>query len=408
VEKNKFEVILVVNYPENSKPKITEYKDGNKSGEHFDRTVELAQKFNNKLNLHIVEQDFPRLVKVEENDKDLISDKAKFNSELKEIDGQPQEFIRVAGVGIASKLGMDIAANRQINNPGVIVRLGADTIFDKNFVREMISSFSNKKTKACRGNIGVIVNNTVYDEDKLIILDDAELSQIRNLANTAYEYSKKKVDFNNLIEHKRELLMCGTREKISKSDKQKEGPWAIDSKLYTLIGGMNIRTCGEDWELGNQVTKVGAPYLKGDSLKNLKVYITTRIEKPRANGGMTGELWSGYEKIFKNKEILVKDPLLEKLSAEIRLWFESIKIGKEYNDNFLKEQWGEEWTQIKGFIVNQKCTDFDSCRDLLTGYINDNKKLKVKLEKFHKQISLKEASKKIEEYIGEIQIGNFK
>ena len=110
-----FEVIVVNNYQEGKKPHVNDYDGaGKKIGEHEDKTTELVKEFakNAKLKVQVVEQAFPEQIK---------------------------------GVGIASKLGMDSALKRQEKSPQIIGYYGADTIFDKNWVKGVLDGFQEKK-----------------------------------------------------------------------------------------------------------------------------------------------------------------------------------------------------------------------------------------------------------------------
>ena len=69
IDPKSFEVILVVNYPTDKKPNINDYdEDGHLSGQHPDRTYEIANEFSTRhpdFRLRVIEQNFPAEVEGE-------------------------------------------------------------------------------------------------------------------------------------------------------------------------------------------------------------------------------------------------------------------------------------------------------------------------------------------------------
>jgi len=262
VDPDEFEVLVVANYPKNKKPTINEYDEkGLKTGEHLDRTKEMVEEYNkkSKIKILVVEQDFPEFYT---NEK-----------------GQQE---KLAGVGIATKLGMDIALMRQQGNPQVIGYYGADTIFNQNWVKECLSGYAAEDVDAVRGKQeGTKIDNRVEDEHGLHILTKENLGKITEFEGRRYRYYHKLKSIIN-----KEAVANGKDIK-----KQAHGVATQTAGMYAHIGGMNIKTGGEDIANAQTISE------SGKITDNNKMLATAvgRIEKPRTVGGSyTRGLWDMY------------------------------------------------------------------------------------------------------------------
>lgn len=288
INPDEFEVLVVANYPKNKKPSINEYDErGIKIGEHPDKTKELVEEFNkkSKIKILVIEQDFPEFYT---NEK-----------------GQWKKF---AGVGIATKLGMDIALMRQQNNPQVVGYYGADTIFNPSWVEECLNGYNIEGVDAVRGKQeGTKIDNRVEDENGLHILTEKEIDRVTNFEGRRYRYYHK---LKNAIN--KEAVAKGKDIK-----KQAHGVATQTAGMYAHIGGMNVKTGGEDIANAQTISE------GGKIVDNNRMLATAvgRIEEPRTEGGSyTRGLWNMYRafqygeengdgfSIDSNGDLLVYDP----------------------------------------------------------------------------------------------------
>jgi hypothetical protein len=268
-----FEVIVVNNYPEGQKPRINDYDEaGRKIGEHEDRTTEAVQEFaaHSSLRVLVVEQVFPK---------------------------------GIAGVGVASKLGMDLALKRQQNNPRIIGYYGADNAFGESWIRGVLDGFSHPDVDGVRGIAKWSTpDNRIEDEFGLHVLTPAELATISELQRQRSEYNMRLRRLENL-----------QREGSGRNHKQLDGLPTLTAGMYAKIGGMNPQLCGEDWGLAQDVADQGRIYWN----QNMRTMALARIEKPRVQGGSYTEgLWTMFRAyhygegdfLDKDKNLLVEDP----------------------------------------------------------------------------------------------------
>jgi hypothetical protein len=267
-----FEVLVVDNYPEGQKPHLNDYDQaGHKVGEHEDRTTEIVQEFaaHSKCRVLVVEQGFPK---------------------------------DVAGVGIASKLGMDLALKRQQNNPRVIGYYGADNVFGELWVKGVLDGFCVADTDGVRGiaKWGK-PDNKVEDEFGLHVLAPEDLARISELQRQQLEYIMRMGRILNT-----------QREGAGKSQKQLAGLPALTAGMYAKIGGMNRKSGGEDWALAQDVADQGHIYWN----ESMRTTALTRIEEPRSGRSVTAGLWTMFrayrygegDLLDEDKNLLVEDP----------------------------------------------------------------------------------------------------
>jgi glycosyltransferase involved in cell wall biosynthesis len=284
IDPAEFEVLVVANYPTSEKPSINEYDEsGTKIGKHPDRTKEIADRFSQKTRIKIlvIEQDFP-------------------NYQPNKT-GEQEKF---AGVGIATKLGLDLALIRQRNNPQIIGYYGADTLFDPNWVKECLKGFQEVGADAVRGRQQrTKIDSRIEDENGLHILPENQIINIRDLEERRYRYYHRlKIALNS------EAVTLG-----KDSAKEAHGVATQTAGMYAHIGGMNIATGGEDIKNAQTVSEAGK------IIQNNKMLAGAigRIEKPRTVGGSyTQGLWSMYRAfqygegnlLDAEKNLLVDDP----------------------------------------------------------------------------------------------------
>lgn len=268
-----FEVILVVNYPKSRKPEVNDYdSQGRKIGSHLDRTREIAVEFAKTANftLHVLEQDFPA---------------------------------NLAGVGIASKLGMDLAVLRQQVQPRVVGYYGADSLFSPQWIAAALAGYTEPQTDGVRGKqTQGILNPEVEDENGLQILTTDELQVIKRMEGRRYKYYQQFEKLRNLLE-----AHSGGKQQ------QKVGLATMTAGIYAEVGGMTTMNIGEDWQIATDVKKAGNIYYNQEMLATA----VGRIEPPRAGKtSYTGALWEMYRAIKYHEgslfnasgELMVKDP----------------------------------------------------------------------------------------------------
>ncbi len=275
IEPSEFEVIVVVNYPTGERPNINDYdENGARLGEHPDRTMQLVDEFSKRSKIKIlkIEQDFLRIHINKKGEKENL-----------------------AGVGIASKLGMDIALMRQRNNPQIIGYYGADTIFDAHWVKECFDGYAMGDVDAIRGRQErARIDNRVEDENGLHILTEEELARIIDFETRRYKYYHKlKIAIND------KAVIEGRDIK-----KEAHGVATQTAGMYAHIGGMNVKTGGEDIANAQTISESGR--IMGNN-KMLAAAIG-RIEIPRTEGGSyTRGLWNMYRAFQYGEGNLIDD-----------------------------------------------------------------------------------------------------
>lgn len=317
-----FEVILVNNYPEGQKPRLNDYDEtGRKIGDHEDRTTEIAREFaaTSKLRVMVVEQAFPK---------------------------------EVAGVGVASKLGMDLALKRQQESPGIIGYYGTDTVFDERWVKGVLDGFSADSVDGVRGvaKVGQL-DNKVEDERGLHVLTPAELAEILELQGQKFEYNMRL----RRIENDR-------RAGAGESTDQLAGLPTLTAGMYAKIGGMKPKTSGEDWGLAQDVADQG--HIRWN--ENMRTTTLARIEQPRVEGGsMTEGLWTMFRAynygegnlLDQDKNLLVEDPARTLMKNQFKDLLQKtlVGLGDEETDRQLLEFFQpDELAQIKGLLAQSQ------------------------------------------------------
>lgn len=378
IDPDEFEVLVVANYPKNKKPSINEYDEkGVRVGEHPDRTKELVEEFNkkSKIKILVIEQDFPEFYT---NEK-----------------GQRKKF---AGVGIATKLGMDIAVMRQRSNPQIVGYYGADTIFNPNWVEECLNGYNAEGVDAVRGKQeGTKIDNRVEDENGLHILTEEEINRVTNFEGRRYRYYHK---LKNAI----------NKEAVAKGRDVKKQAYGVATQtagMYAHIGGMNIKTGGEDIANAQTISEDGKIF---DNNRMLATAVG-RIEEPRTEGGSyTRGLWNMYRafkygeenrdefSIDSNGDLLVYDP--ENYRDRENALIEIPKSLKNFYENGIVDKIIEKLFSSEDIIIMQNTKN-----EIMDDYAKFEKEIGKFLEdgfwkKFNEvyplnQIKIEEAEKKV-------------
>lgn len=353
IDPDEFEVLVVANYPKNKKPSINEYDEkGVKVGEHPDRTKELVEEYNkkSKIKILVIEQDFPEFYT---NEK-----------------GKQEKF---AGVGIATKLGMDIALMRQQNNPQVVGYYGADTIFNLSWVKECLNGYTTEGVDAVRGKQeGIKIDNRVEDENGLHILTKEGIDRVTNFEGRRYRYYHK---LKNAIN--KEAVAKGRDIK-----KQAHGVATQTAGMYAHIGGMNIKTGGEDIANAQNISE------GGKIVDNNRMLATAvgRIEEPRTEGGSyTRGLWNMYRafqygeengdgfSIDSNGDLLVYDP--ENYRNRENALIEIPKSLKNFYENGIVDKIIEKLFSSEDIIIMQ-----NTKKEIMDDYAKFEKEIGKSLE----------------------------
>lgn len=217
--------------------------------------------------------------------------------------GEQKKF---AGVGIASKLGMDLALMRQKNNPQVIGYYGADSVFDPNWIKDCLDTYKKDKVDSVRGRQKENKHyNKVEDENGLHTLEEDVIEKIWTFEKRRYKYLHQlKIAINN------EAVANGKDKK-----KEAHGAATQTAGMYAHIGGMNIEAGGEDIKNAQTISEAGR-IVDSDEGKMCAVAVG-RIENPRTEGGSyTQGLWTMYRAfqygegnlLDKEGNLLVDDP----------------------------------------------------------------------------------------------------
>lgn len=251
VNPDEFEVIVVNNYPEGQKPHLNDYDDaGQKIDEHEDRTTEIAQEFaaHSTFRVLVLEHGFPK---------------------------------EIAGVGMASKLGMDLALKRQRKNPQILGYYGADNVFGESWVKGVLDGFCVADVDGVRGVAKWCTpDNKVEDEFGLHVLTPEELARISEL-------HRKLCQYNTRLRR----IESARRKDAGKNHTQLDGLPTLTAGIYAKIGGMTPDRCGEDWGLAQDVADNGHIYWN----EKMRTIALGRIEEPRVEGGSyTGSLWTVF------------------------------------------------------------------------------------------------------------------
>lgn len=278
-----FEVLVVINYPQ---------------GYIKDNTIKIVRGFLKKSNfpLHIIEQIFPR---------------------------------DIAGIGIASKLGMDLAVFHQRKNLGIISRYRSGTIFSEYWISKIIELFHTYRCDAIQGNIKYkIKENKKINLKKILEIQD-KLSHYERLCRIYYHL---------LLDQK----LLSSIEIVAN----------LTAGMYCKISGLIPLKMNEDFELFKNILENKGKIIKVYELRDKKinydnVFATCYGEIKKSKIGNIG--WSyllyNYFKTIGKDNIFVSDP--DYIKEKYRLWKElknfyynkkkSSFLNQYYNADLLNE-----------------------------------------------------------------------
>ncbi len=158
---------------------------------------------------------------------------------------------KTAGVGVARKIGMDEAVHRFSKNnnaDGIIVNFDADTLCEKNYIKEIENQFINyPKTNACSIHYEHIIDGLQYKPQiyNAIILYELYLHYYIQ----ALRYIKFPYAFHTI-----------------------GSAFAVKAKTYAKQGGMNTRKAGEDFYFLHKIIPLGNFY----EIKNTTIFPSPR------------------------------------------------------------------------------------------------------------------------------------
>lgn len=290
VSMDEFEVIVVNNYPEGAKPRINEYDDaGEVISTHEDQTAELVREYQRRspFVLHVIDQTFPK---------------------------------EVAGVAVASKLGMDIALDRQKEHPGVIAWYGSDTEFGAEWIQGALGGLHEPGIDGVRGYTkSSEIDPVVIDERGAHRLDDETIKKIVELEHQRWQYSDRLHAFRRAIDRDE------PRIEDSFEGSQSVGLPVMTAGVYAKIGGMKVfkksafearptrMKSGEDITIANDVAREGSILQS----KIMRTVTKARIVPPRTDQhSYSGGLWSMYRAVRygegdvldSEQHLIVEDP----------------------------------------------------------------------------------------------------
>ncbi len=218
-----------------------------------------------------------------------------------------------AGVGLARKAGMDEAVRRfeEINNAkGIILCFDADCTCSSNYLKNIYSSFKNKKLTGVSINFEHTYHTLSADKKEGIIQYELHLRYyVNGLRKAGYPYAFHTIGSS----------------------------MAVRADVYVKAGGMNRRKAGEDFHFLHKII----PYGNYDEITTATVFPSARTSDrvPFGTGKAMGDwlhkketdMITYHPQIFKELEVLFKivpsfyatpDPqaLLKPLSAGIKAY----------------------------------------------------------------------------------------
>ena len=183
-----------------------------------------------------------------------------------------------AGVGLARKIGMDLALGclaYKIDGPGLIVCLDADTLVEGNYLEAIENYFNSHSDEAA-----VIAFSHILPDDKG-----------HRTAAVAYELFLRYYEAGLRFAHSPYAYQTIGSTMVCRAD------------AYAAVGGMNRKRAGEDFYFLQALAKYG----KVGHIKATTVYPSTRISNrvPFGTGRKMGELAESADKSipFYNPEI---------------------------------------------------------------------------------------------------------
>ena len=244
-----------------------------------------------------------------------------------------------AGVGLARKLGMDLALERfkSIKSNGIIVGLDADTAVASNYFLEIDSFFQNNKIQAVSIHFEHPIKGNKYS--------GFHYNQIIN-----YEL--------HLRYYKNALSFVGVPYAFHTIG----SAFALRASAYARQGGMNRRKAGEDFYFINKL-------IKGEKFGEI---INTYVEpSPRTSNRVPFGTGRAILEAFNNKKDL-----------SLTYNFKSFEVLKEWVDNIKRERfiYDEFPKLIKDFLSRE---DWDILHEMFTNNSQSNENyLKLFFKKF--------------------------
>lgn len=244
-----------------------------------------------------------------------------------------------AGVGLARKLGMDLALERfkSIKSNGIIVGLDADTAVASNYFLEIDSFFQNNKIQAVSIHFEHPIKGNKYS--------GFHYNQIIN-----YEL--------HLRYYKNALSFVGVPYAFHTIG----SAFALRASAYARQGGMNRRKAGEDFYFINKL-------IKGEKFGEI---INTYVEpSPRMSNRVPFGTGRAILEAFNNKKDL-----------SLTYNFKSFEVLKEWVDNIKRERfiYDEFPKLIKDFLSRE---DWDILHEMFTNNSQSNENyLKLFFKKF--------------------------
>lgn len=192
------EIIVVVNYPENSNKNVVDLSLKNI------KDLDILSKYYNSEKIKILPIHVPNL---------------------------PQKN---AGVGWARKIGMDEGLRRfkAINKDGILVGFDADSVVESNYFVEINNFFKDKLLLGASIHFEHPINNNAFSNEQLFNITCYEL-HLRYYKN-ALKYTGVPYSFHTV-----------------------GSSFAVRSSAYAKQGGMNRRKAGEDFYFINKVIQGG-------------------------------------------------------------------------------------------------------------------------------------------------------
>ncbi len=231
--KNDFEVILVVNHPTGSIPEIIDYEGWQKNckpiGKHQDKTADIAKEYKDKLNLHIIEQDFPKNVSFESSDVDILD-------KIDKVDWV--EKVKIAWIGIVRKLWLDMALSKWFE---YLAYADAD-IFGPKYVKAIKDRMIDW-WRVCLKDFKThkIYNKVINSDGTQTVLDENQHKEFWKAHDNYYTFGRKIRNLRNNL----------PQEKSTKKIK----PWwfATTADLYASIGWMKLKK--PDYTYAEEIAK---------------------------------------------------------------------------------------------------------------------------------------------------------
>lgn len=265
-----------------------------------------------------------------------------------------------AGVGLARKIGMDLALtlfDYNSSNNKLIICLDADCEVDSNYLTTIVDSFNNRNMNAAVIEYEHTLPENELERSAIICYEIFLRYYVAGLA-----YAKSPYAFQTIGS----TMVC-------------------NYETYIKIGGMNKRKAAEDFYFLEKIAKV----TEIQKINGTKVYPSNRTSWRVPFG--TGQRMNRFKAGTHDEYSLFNPVLFEILAAWNKIFFSNTKLtGKEYlliageieeslkkflEINLFEEQWDKILSNAKteSQINKQKKIWFDGFRTLkLIHYLRDN------------------------------------